>query len=297
MEGVFEGKPFKREEGKNDFLGQEGKWAIMSHAPGSSQNDSLLASFTPGHALKTPPPEDELVPDEDGVDRGSPQTDGVLSEDEEEAFEADNAVSDTPAIEDAGKADVTAFTNFKPMDFEEPTIDNKLVARMGQIKEGADLTHLKRLWLTIYNHVKSGKPVFFICTPSGIPSSFYKKHRGATKSIVYRGSEDIMAAKLPEGQFHFGLITGNKAIEGMQKRGFLMVACSGSPKYYSNNLKGDKKGMTQAMTDHKRITFLKNTGIIHGFINKPCPALDILIDFKSKSNTDEKVDKEVVLPD
>jgi hypothetical protein len=79
-------------------------------------------------------------------------------------------------------------------------------------------------------------------------------------------------SKLPEGRFQVGTITGNKAIETLKENQFMVVGVAGTERYYRNNI-GDEAEVSKALEDHSRLARLRSSGIIHGFVNLPCPAL------------------------
>jgi hypothetical protein len=177
-----------------------------------------------------------------------------------------------------GFGKVQSFTNFEPI-----VIPNDLKAnednaiRVGVMASDETIKSKIKVWEEILAHVRAKKPVFFLSPVGGLPKAFFQYSPGATRSVVFRGAEHFDMKKLPSGQFHFGLITGKNALDDLRRAGFMFVACSGSLRYYAQNLKQNKTAVAQASRDHQRLAALKSMGVVRGFIDKPSPLLDELI--------------------
>jgi hypothetical protein len=173
------------------------------------------------------------------------------------------------------------FRNYEPVQLNSDDLvklkDRTTVMRNGIMYDKTNTDNLGKTWETIITHVNSGKPVFFMAPPAGLPTAFFKQNENATKSWVFRGRSGIDVTRMPRGQFHFGMIKGERALADLEQAGFLVVGCSGSAKYYKNNVKGRNEAFSAAMSDHERITALHKRGSVIGFIHKPSPALDLLI--------------------
>jgi hypothetical protein len=175
----------------------------------------------------------------------------------------------------------TKFTDFDPIEITPEqyakALELESTMRNGVVMPEVEIRKLRSRWDRILTHVRQGKPVFFMSPEAGLPLAFFKKNQNATKSLVFRGMDDFTIDMLPRGQFHFGLMTGDRAIARLSDAGFHIVGCSGSANYYRNNVRGNRDALAASMKDQKRITELSNQGKIDGFIHKPSPALDLLV--------------------
>jgi hypothetical protein len=172
------------------------------------------------------------------------------------------------------------FANFTPRHLSLDDI-SEMRSQIGMSRNGdgkkASSDTMTKTWDDIISHVNANKPVFFLAPEAGLPNSFYSRNPGAVRSLVYHGKGTIDVTSLKKGQFHFGFVRSERALETLSEAGFMLVGCSGSHRYYWNNLRGNKQLMEIAMSDHNRLTTLYKTGYIRGFIQKPSNALSRLL--------------------
>jgi hypothetical protein len=190
------------------------------------------------------------------------------------------------------------FTNFEPLTLTTEMAD-KITETVNQMRNGkmaeVGTKTLGDTWQAIIAHVRQGKPVFFNGVPAGMPDAFFAKNPGAVQSAIHYGDGVLDLEQLPRGQFHFGTITAPRPAHQLIDAGFLMVGCSGSAKYYSQNVKGRDEPFREAMTVHRKLTQLRTQKIIIGFIHKPSPALDVLVKQTDGNSKPESVPE--ILPE
>jgi hypothetical protein len=253
-----------------------------------------------------PPPVDE--PEDDGIDESTippPTKVQIVARNEERKSklkaimkakdpEARSALSATattvaPPKKKGVELEDGKFVNFTPLELTTEQAD-MMSKTENQMRNGemADVSTvaLGKTWQLIIDHVRSQKPIFFIGVPAGLPPAFFAKNRGAVRSIIKLPSDSapgVDFSEMPRGQFQFGYVSTPSEVNQLHNAGFLIIGCSGSSKYYSQNMKGNAEAFTRAMAQHRTITSFYTKRIISGFIHKPSPALSVLIEHNNEN--------------
>jgi hypothetical protein len=253
-----------------------------------------------------PPPDDD--PEDDGIDESTipppvkvqvaarnkeqfNKLDAVLKAKDPKARSALSSTAVPAAVEKVKGVELKdgQFVNFTPLQLTpEQTAEMSKTANQMRNGELANVSTvaLGKTWQLIIDHVQSQKPIFFIGVPAGLPPAFFAKNPGATRSIIRMpdtSAKGIDFTEMPRGQFQFGYVSTPAEVNQLHNAGFMVVGCSGSSKYYSQNMKGNAEAFQRAMAQHRTITGFYTKRIISGFIHKPSPALSVLIDHVSEN--------------